>query len=145
MTLSKHASRSGLFEILKLLYCAGGFVGWLVGQWTVIFVPLHFKTKMTKMRFQIKPHIFFLFWMTVFSDIWTVNLWYSRFLGFQKLRPKVVFIETRGIRWLRRPSASTANETPGLNETTLGLNFETPKNVKPQIYCPNLTEYRNTK
>ena len=50
------------------------------------------------------------------------------------------FIETRGIRWLRRPSASTANETPGLNETTLGLNFETPKNVKPQIYCPNLTE-----
>ena len=56
---------------------------------------ISFKTKIAKMRFQIKPHIFFLFWMTVFSDTWT--------------------------------TASSANETPGLNETTLGLNFETPK------------------
>ena len=27
MTLSKHTSRSGLFESLKMLYCAGGWVG----------------------------------------------------------------------------------------------------------------------
>ena len=39
----------------------------------------------------------------------------------------MAFIDTTGIRWLRRPSSSTATETPSLNEATLGLNFETPK------------------
>ena len=41
--------------------------------------------------------------------------------------------------------AQLRHQNPDLNETTFGLNFETPKNVKPQIYCPNLTEYRHPK
>ena len=79
------------------------------------------------MKFQIKPHIFFLFKMMVFRETLTRNLWISRFWGYQKLKTKVVFIETRGIRFRRRPSAATSIETPGFNETTLVSIFEPPK------------------
>ena len=49
------------------------------------------------------------------------------------------FTETRGIQW-RWPSACTITEIPSLKDPTLDLNFETPKNVNPLIYCPNITE-----
>ena len=117
---------------------------------------------MTKMRYQIKPHIFFLFFLTAFSETWTENLWYSRILGFQKLRLKggidwdlgysldvealgAVFIETLDSFAVQSfnetaPKASTSTETPSLNQTTFCLNFETPISVKPQIFCPSFTE-----
>ena len=50
---------------------------------------------MTKMRYQIKPHIFFLFFMTAFSETWTENLWFHGYWGF-KIETKGGFIETWG-------------------------------------------------
>ena len=73
---------------------------------------------MANMKYQIIPHIFFLFCITIFIEIWTANLWYSRFLGYSKietkrwysLRPGVFGrcegLDTRGIWWMWRPSAS---------------------------------------
>ena len=54
------------------------------------------------------------------------NRWFHVFVV-QKLKTKVVFIETRGIRLRLRPSAATSIETPGFNETTLVSIFEPPK------------------
>ena len=80
-----------------------------------------------------------------FSDMWTVNLWFHVFED-SKLRPKVVSL---------RPGVSLAVEAEGLHSqriplvsmnTTLGLNFWNPnKTWIPQIYCPNITEYRHSK
>ena len=55
------------------------------------------------------------------------------------MRPKVSFIETRGIHW-RWPSACTATEIPSLEDATIDLNFESTKNVKLLVYCPNINE-----
>ena len=51
--------------------------------------------KMTKMTYQIKPHIFFLFFMTAFSETWTGILWFHGYWGF-KIETKGGFIETWG-------------------------------------------------
>ena len=61
-------------------------------------------------------HIFFQFCVTVFIYIWEVS----------------------SIHGLRSPDV---NRIPLVSmNSTLGLNFETPKNVTPQVYCPNITE-----
>ena len=60
----------------------------------------NFVPNMTKMRFQIKPHRFFLFFGTVFSDTLPVNLRFHDFLGDQKLKLKVLSL---------KPMVSTEN------------------------------------
>ena len=47
------------------------------------------------MRYQIKPHIFFLFFMMAFRETWTENLWFHGYWGF-KIERKGGFIETWG-------------------------------------------------
>ena len=134
-------------------------LGWQ--EWNYIFwySKRYFVPNMTKIRFQIKPHIFFLFFMTVFSETLTVYLRFHDFWGYQKLKNKgtfhwnqgystekegrwislkpkvfnweggwVVFIETKGIRLRRRPSASISVETLGFNETT-----QPPSQSKPLV------------
>ena len=86
--------------------------------------------KMTKMTYQIKPHIFFLFFMTAFSETWTGILWYSRILGFQKLRQK------GGIHW--DLGYSVAEEAFGLHSN------RNPKSqwnhLLSQFWNPNIRE-----
>ena len=86
--------------------------------------------KMTKMTYQIKPHIFFLFFMTAFSETWTGILWYSRILGFQKLRQK------GGIHW--DLGYSVAEEAFGLHS------HRNPKSqwnhLLSQFWNPNIRE-----
>ena len=73
--LKRNWNRENLVEILVHSY-RYHFRFWYSERY---FVP-----NVTKIRFQIKPHIFYFF-MTVFSETLTVNLRFSRFLGVSEI------------------------------------------------------------
>ena len=95
---------------------------------SVWYSERYFGPNLTKMRFQIKPHIFFLF--CYYGIQWNFNsksAVFTIFGGIRNWKLKVDFIETKGIQLRRRPSASSSVETLGFNETTFSFNFWTPK------------------
>ena len=80
------------------------YLGFKVSNWRWFwYSKRYFGPKMTKIRFQIKPHTFFLFWMTVSVKLWQETCRFHSFVGIWNWKPKVDFIETRGIRLRRRP------------------------------------------
>ena len=96
---------------------------------SVWYSERYFGPNLTKRRFQIKPHIFFLF--CYYGIQWNFNsksAVFTIFGGIRNRKLKVDFIETKGIQLRRRPSASSSVETLGFNETTFSFNFWTPKN-----------------
>ena len=130
------------------------YLGFKVSNWRWFwYSKRYFGPKMTKIRFQIKPHTFFFILDDGFSKTLARNLPISQFCGYLKLKTKGRFhwnqgystekeALTRGIRLRRRPSASSSFEIPGFGlllsrnpwfQTTFSFYFWTPKIVKLQI------------
>ena len=84
------------------------YLGFKVSNWRWFwYSKRYFGPKMTKIRFQIKPHTFSLFWIPVSIKLWQETCRFHSFVGIWNWKPKVDFIETRGIRLRRRPSHKT--------------------------------------
>ena len=96
------------------------------------FIPV-FWPKITKIRFKMKPHIFFYFRdrsKTLNSKSAVITI----FGGIRNRKLKVDFIETKGIQLRRRPSSVPQSKPLVSMKAPLVSISDPPKIVKPQIY-----------